>query len=223
MIERYLFSIEMKKIKCLFLMLLISTAFIHSQDQESKSVQIGVRAGLNISNLYTNGATGSDIIPGYNAGFFARVSLNDFIGFQPELSLTTKGAIITYNNLFANGTANFNLTYLEIPLLCVMNVTPLVNFQLGPYIGYLLDSSVKNKANIRLFDFERDMNMNNFNRIDVGLVAGVGLDVDNITMGLRYNLGLTKVGKSQSYLGTNYTIPDSKNAVISFYLSVSFI
>ena len=218
-------SYKKKKIKCLFLLLLMlaSPICIHCQDQKSKSFQVGVRAGLNISNLYTNDATGSDIIPGYNAGFFARVPLNDFIGFQPELSLTTKGAIITYNNLFANGTANFNLTYLEIPLLCVMNVTPLVNFQLGPYIGYLLDSSVKNKANVHLFDFERDMNMNNYNRIDAGLVAGVGLDIDNITMGLRYNLGLTKVGKSQSFLGTSYTIPDSKNAVISFYLSVSFI
>jgi hypothetical protein len=54
------------------------------------------------------------------------------------------------------------------------------------------------------------MNMNDYNRIDAGLVAGVGLDIDNITMGLRYNLGLTKVGKSQSFLGTSYTIPDSK-------------
>jgi len=74
-----------------------------------------------------------------------------------------------------------------------------------------------------LFDFERDVNVNDYNRIDAGLVAGVGLDIDNITMGLRYNLGLTKVGKSQSFLGTSYTISDSKNAVISFYLSVSFI
>jgi len=218
-------SYKKKKIKYLFLLLLmlISTTFIHSQDQKPKSFQVGVRAGLNISNLYTNDATGSDIIPGYNAGFFARVPLNNFISFQPELSLTTKGAIITYNNLFVNGTANFNLTYVEVPLLCVVNVTPLVNFQLGPYIGYLLDSSVKNKANVRLFDFERDMNMNNYNRIDAGLVAGVGLDIDNITIGLRYNLGLTKVGKSQSFLGASCTIPDSKNAVISFYLSVSFI
>ena len=74
-----------------------------------------------------------------------------------------------------------------------------------------------------MFDFERDLNMNDYNRIDAGLVAGVGLDIDNITMRLRYNLGLTKVGKSQSFLGASCTIPDSKNAVISFYLSVSFI
>jgi len=41
-----------------------------------------------------------------------------------------------------------------------------------------------------------------YNRIDAGLVAGVGLYIDNITMRLRYNMELIKVGKSQSVLGT---------------------
>jgi hypothetical protein len=155
--------------------------------------------------------------------FFAKIPVSTLIALQPELSLSTKGATISYNNLFVDGTANFNLTYLEMPLLCVVNVTQRVNFQFGPYLAYLLDGKVTNKPNVNLFNFEQNMNVDNYNRVDAGIVLGAGIDIDAITMGARYNLGLTKVGKTRSFMGSDYTIPNSTNGVISFYLAVSLL
>jgi len=198
-------------------------AFIPCQAQESKPLEMGIKGGVNISSLYTKDASKSDIIPGFNIGFFAKVPVTTLIAFQPELSLSTKGATISYNNLFVDGTANFNLTYLEMPLLCVVNVTQRVNFQFGPYLAYLLDGKVTNKSNVNLFNFEQNMNVNNYNRVDAGIVLGAGIDIDAITMGARYNLGLTKVGKPRSFMGSSYTIPNSTNGVISFYLAVSLL
>jgi len=198
-------------------------AFIPCQAQESKPLEMGIKGGVNISSLYTKDASKSDIIPGFNIGFFAKVPVTTLIAFQPELSLSTKGATISYNNLFVDGTANFNLTYLEMPLLCVVNVTQRVNFQFGPYLAYLLDGKVTNKSNVNLFNFEQNMNVNNYNRVDAGIVLGAGIDIDAITMGARYNLGLTKVGKPRSFIGSSYTIPNSTNGVISFYLAVSLL
>ena len=201
----------------------MSVAFIPCQAQESKPLEMGIKGGVNISSLYTKDASKSDIIPGFNIGFFAKVPVTTLIAFQPELSLSTKGATISYNNLFVDGTANFNLTYLEMPLLCVVNVTQRVNFQFGPYLAYLLDGKVTNKSNVNLFNFEQNMNVNNYNRVDAGIVLGAGIDIDAITMGARYNLGLTKVGKPRSFMGSSYTIPNSTNGVISFYLAVSLL
>jgi hypothetical protein len=82
---------------------------------------------------------------------------------------------------------------------------------------------VKNKSNVNLFNFEQNLDADSYNRIDAGIVLGAGIDIDAITMGIRYNLGLTKVGKTQSFLGTNYIIPNSNNGVISFYLAVSLL
>jgi hypothetical protein len=204
------------------LLLLISMTYLTSQAQELKTMQFGVKGGLNLSNLYTSDASSSDMIAGFNIGVFDKLPVTSFLAIQPEFYITTKGASVTYNNLFVDGTAKFNLTYLEVPLLCVVNVTKLLDLQFGPYVAYLIDGKVKNVANVSLFNFEQNINVNNYNRIDAGLVLGAGLDVGSITMGARYNLGMTKVGKTQSFLGTEYTIPNANNAVINFYISAAF-
>ena len=192
------------------------------QAQDKKTMQFGVKGGLNISNLNTSDAKSSDMITGFNLGVFNKLPVSGFLSIQPEFYITTKGASVTYNNLFIDGTGKFNLTYLEVPLLCVLNVTKLLNVQFGPYAAYLIDGKVKNVANINLFNFEQNINVNDYNRIDAGVVLGAGLDVGAITLGARYNLGMTKVGKAKTFLGTTYTVPDANNSVINFYLSAAF-
>jgi len=209
----------MKNLVCIVAISLCTLVFIPCKAQEMKPVQFGVIGGLNISNLYTTDAI-SNVIAGFNAGAFVRASITNTIALEPELYVSTKGASITYNSIIINGTANFNLTYLEMPLICIINITRLVNVQVGPYVSYLLDGKVKNVANINLFNFEQNINANDYNRVDAGVVVGAGLDVGAVTMGLRYNLGLTKVGKTKSLFGTSYTIPDASNAVLNFYVAV---
>lgn len=194
--------------------------YIHCRAQVPKQLQFGVKGGLNISNLYTKDASNSDMIAGFNLGVFTKIPVANFIDIQPELYVTTKGASIMYNNLFVDGTAKFNLTYLELPLLCIIKVSHFINVQFGPYMSYLVDGKVTNMANIHLFNFEQNINVNDYNRIDAGVTVGVGVVVHSITMGARYSYGLTKVGQEKTFLGVSYTIPNATNGVINFYLSV---
>jgi hypothetical protein len=203
-------------------LLLLSMTSLMCRAQEQKPMQFGVKGGLNLSNLNTSDASSSDMLVGFNIGVFDKLPVTNFIAIQPEFYITTKGASVTYNNLLVNGTAKFNLTYLEVPLLCVVNVTKLLNIQFGPYVAYLVDGKVKNVANVSLLNFEKNINVNDYNRIDAGLVLGAGLDVGAITIGARYNLGMTKVGKTKSILGNDYTIPNASNTVINFYISAAF-
>ena len=214
----------MKKpfILSLVLSLIISMTSLTCKAQETQSMKFGIKGGLNLSNLYTSDAKSSDMITGFNLGVFNKLPVTSFLAIQPEFYVTTKGASVTYNNLFIDGTAKFNLTYLEVPVLCVVNVTHLLNVQFGPYVAYMIDGKVKNEANVNLFNFEQNINVNDYNRVDAGLLLGAGLDVGSITMGARYSLGMTKVGKTKSFLGSDYTVPNANNAVINFYLSASF-
>ena len=192
-----------------------------STAQEGKyRARAGIKGGVNFANLNVQDASFKSLT-GLNLGLFAKLPVTRMVAIQPELYYTGKGSDVTYNSLFVDGTARFTLNYLEMPVLAVINVNDFFNFHVGPYASYLLNGKVKNQANVKLFDFEKNINTDDYNRWDAGVAVGVGIDIKAISIGARYNLGLTKVGKERSFLGTNYTFPNSKNGVLNFYVSIS--
>jgi hypothetical protein len=88
-------------------------------------------------------------------------------------------------------------------------------------VGYLLDGSITNDSNLNVFDFENSINEDDFNKLDAGIALGLGMDVDALSFGVRYNYGLTTVGELQDYNGTQYTFPDGKNSVINVYVGIA--
>ena len=183
--------------------------------------RIGVKGGVNFSTLYTENSDNSKMLTGFNVGLFAKLPITKNIALQPEFYYTTKGSEVTYNNLFANGTARFNVNYLEVPLLLMMNITQNFNVHVGPYAGYMVSGKATNKSNVSLFDYENVLNTSDYNRFDAGLAAGVGIDVGALSLGARYSYGLTKVGKERSFFGTTYTFPDASNSVMNFYIGIA--
>jgi hypothetical protein len=71
-----------------------------------------------------------------------------------------------------------------------------------------------------LFASEERLNTDDFNKFDAGLAGGIGIDLEIVNFGVRYNYGLTKVGKERNYGGTNYTYPDAKNSVLNVYVGL---
>lgn len=189
---------------------------------ESKLMpKVGIKGSINFSNIYTKDADNSNMLVGFNAGLFAKLPISDFVAIQPELYYTTKGAKVSYNNAFVDGTARFNVNYVELPVLIVLNVTENFNLQVGPYIGYMVSGKVTNESNHSSFNFEDNVNTDDYNKIDAGLAVGAGFDLGGIGIGARYNYGLTKVGKERTFLGQPYTFPDGPNGVISAYVSIA--
>lgn len=191
------------------------------QAQDSIPTRIGIKAGLNLSTLYAENVDDTKMLTGFNLGLFAKFPLSDHFAIQPELYYTMKGAEVKYNNTFVDGTARFNLNYIEVPVLLVINITDFLNVHAGPYAAYLISGKAKNESNINLFDFEENLDTDDYNKFDLGIAVGVGLDFRAISLGLRYNHGTTTIGKEETFLGTTYTFPDAKNGVLSLYLSLS--
>ncbi|WP_309609969.1 porin family protein [Flavobacterium sp.] len=189
---------------------------------QTDNAKVGIKGGVNFSNLYTDDVDDNNVLTGFNVGLFAKIPVTEMFAIQPELNYSTKGAKLTYNNTFAKGTAKFNLGYIEIPVLAVVNITENFNIHAGPYAGYLLSANVKNDANNNSYDFENNFEAEDFNRFDVGASVGLGLDLDSFSVGARYNYGLTNIGKERTFLGTSYTFPDAKNSVINIYAAFSF-
>lgn len=211
----------MKKLK-----LIIALAFIFCLSQFSNAqitnAKVGIKGGVNFANLYTQDVDDNNVLTNFNLGLFAKLPITEMFAIQPELNYSGKGSKLTYNNLFAKGTAKFNLAYLEIPVLAVINVTENFNIHAGPYAAYLLSANVKNDATNNSFDFENNFKAEDFNRFDVGVSVGLGIDLDSFSVGARYNYGLSNIGKQRTFLGTSYTFPDAKNSVVNIYASFSF-
>lgn len=200
--------------------LLVLTLNIPGKTQETNSPQFGIKGGVNFSNLYTKDAESNNAMVGFNVGIFSKIPISGNFAFQPEIYFTTKGAEVTYNNTFVDGTASFKLNYIEMPLLFSISVTDNFSINAGPYAAYLVSGNVKNKSNVTLFDFEENINTEDYNRIDAGIAGGASLDFRSVSFGARYSYGLNKVGKEKTFLGTTYTFPDANNGVLSFYIQI---
>jgi hypothetical protein len=199
----------------LTLFLSASFGMLHAQDN-NVNTEFGVKGGFNMSNLYNNNADDENILYGFNAGVYATLPISDFIAIQPEILFTTKGAELEYDNAFVSGTGKFKLNYIEVPLLVRVNVTKNFNIHAGGYASYLVSSKVSGDGD---FNFDEDIDTDDLNKFDAGLSAGVGVDFNPISIGLRYNYGLTTIGKERTVAGTTYTVPDAKNSNLTLYLS----
>ena len=201
----------------LVLFMTASFGVLHAQD-ENVTTEFGVKGGFNMSNFLSDDDEVSDenILYGFNAGAYSTLPISDFVAIQPEILFTTKGSELEYNNALASGNAKFKLNYIEVPLLVRVNITKNFNVHAGGYASYLVSSKVTGSGDI---DFNEDVDTDDLNKFDAGIAAGIGVDFSPISVGLRYNYGLTTIGKERTVAGTTYTFPDAKNSNFSLYLS----
>jgi len=180
--------------------------------------EFGIKGGANMSNLYSDSEEINDenVLWGFNAGVYAAFPISDNIFIQPEILFTTKGAELDYDFAGTEGTSKFKLNYVEVPLLVRFDLTENFNIHVGGYASYLVSAKIKGEGDV---EFERDFDADDFERFDAGLSAGIGIKLNPIGIGLRYNYGLTTIGKEREAFGQNYTFPDAKNSNLSLYLS----
>jgi hypothetical protein len=190
--------------------------------ERSLSPKFGIKAGVNLSNMYVDDVQDENMKVGLNVGLLAKIPVVRALSIQPELLYTSKGSKVRYDNLLlGNGEYRFNLNYVELPVLAVINVAKNLNLHAGGYAAYLTGVNVKDMDDDgNVYDISK-LNADNFNRIDYGLVGGLGIDVQNFTIGARYNYGLKEVGKEGSGGASTY-LRNSKNSVINLYIGFGF-
>jgi outer membrane protein with beta-barrel domain len=218
----------MKRIMCAAILLAALTTGTRSfaqvqqtTDESFLTPKFGIKGGVNLTNMFVDEVSDENMKVGFNAGFFAKLPVTRGFSIQPELLYTSKGAKETYNNIIeGKGEYRFNLNYIELPVLAVINVAKNFNIHAGPYVSYLAAANIKNLHDDHSQDEIAELDADNFNRFDYGLVGGLGIDISNFTIGARYNYGLREIGKSGSLSGQ--VTKDSRNSAISLYIGVGF-
>lgn len=207
----------MKKI-ILSALAVIAFASAHAQE-----VKYGVKGGLNISN-FSGDTEGVDLKSrfGFNVGGFVEIKISEKFALQPEVLYSTQGATFEnvgaeVNGTFYTGDIDFNLAYINVPVMFKYYAAEKFSVEAGPQIGFL--TSAKSKTKLDGFSGSNELDAkDSFESIDFGLNLGAGYDfTENFSIGARYNLGLSNIAKTE-------VDDDTKlhNGVFSFSVAYKF-
>ncbi|MFP4471277.1 MAG: porin family protein [Bacteroidales bacterium] len=194
----------------------------------AQNAGFGIKGGINLANMSIDDANDKNIRPGFYFGVMANLPLTMQFAVQPELLYSTRGVEMNYDEDFlgidiADGETDFKLTYLDIPLYLVFNLSEDFHFYFGPYVGFLLDAKVDTKAEVLEFieiNDSNDLDRDHFKSTEIGLSAGLGFEFGSFITGFNYSHGLTQVAKdddpSEALLG------DAKNNMIQVFVGFLF-
>ncbi len=158
---------------------------------QDKPLTFGVKAGINISNLGSDGD--GDAKVGFNGGVTLDYALSSNLYLLTGLEYSMKGTK-------ADG-VKLNLSYLQLPVhvgykLSISDKAKLV-FHAGPYLAYAVDGKWK-VGGISIDAFgdeikEASEDAARLKRCDIGLGAGAGVEFGRIALGLGCDFGLSNI------------------------------
>lgn len=172
--------------------IILSTLFISLNlaafSQVLPSFQLGLKAGANLSKLSTDNTFSSDNRAGYYAGIWTRIGAAG-IHLQPELYLSGKNTTLKD----ASGQENkVKFTSLDVPVLVGTKLGAAgvgLRLNTGPVVSFILDDEQSfGQAAGSVFK-------GNFKGQNFAWQFGAGVDVGKLGLDLRYETGLSKIGK----------------------------
>lgn len=187
----------------------------------AQKAEFGLKGGLNIANqIYSgNGAPSPSAVTAFHVGGFVDIEISDKFSIQPELLYSMQGASfdlkVALNGANYDTKNTFKLSYINIPVMFKYYAAEKFSLEAGPQIGFLVSSDMKTEFMGQ--SVTQDVK-SLYNSVDFGFNIGAGYDfTENISAGVRYNLGLANVAKTES--GSNETV---KNNVFSVSLGYKF-
>jgi hypothetical protein len=163
----------------LFLLLIVITHCLCAQ------IQLGVKGGLNVSDVVINNSYDPDVEPvfqmkpGFHAGLFLIADGDEKFGFGAELLYSSKG-VRAFNII--------NLHYVTIPILLRYHFHEKFVVEIGPEVGYLVSANSK----------YGNVNSTWDNKLDIGLDGGIHYKLGKIFCGVRFNAGFSSVIRNPS-------------------------
>ncbi|MGJ8685648.1 MAG: outer membrane beta-barrel protein [Nonlabens sp.] len=160
----------------------------------------GLKAGLNYGSngdLRQNGQTiidDPDANFGYHVGLFGKVDLGAFY-LRPELSYTVLNSEYDSSAL--------EVKKLDAPVLVGFHIAGPLHVFAGPSFQYILDTELEN---VELQDVKEDFT--------IGMQVGIGVDLGNLGIDVRYERGLSSNEAEFTNLGQLGTLDTRPQQII---------
>ncbi|MEQ9659700.1 outer membrane beta-barrel protein, partial [Fulvivirga sp.] len=128
----------------------------------SSQVSGGIKGGLNFANI------DSDIDPdgktGYHAGVYLKVGFAG-ISLQPEVLYSVKGA------------EDFEVTYIDVPIVLQKNFAKVLNIHLGPQFSFLTKAEGITEIDLFTGDTTKGDIKDQLKSSDLSILFGAGVNL----------------------------------------------
>ena len=198
----------------------------------SAQLELGFRAGLNMSEATDLRATNGDIIEaaqlnGINAGIFANFQLGSIVALQPEVTFSQKGFTASWDN--SDSSSTLNTSYLDMPLMIEAGFAMGKNFRVfanaGPNVSYLIKAEEEfyNSMNGETTTTEYNFDIESLERLDIGVNFGGGISFRTnrwkYTLDARYNMGLKEIMATENAMDF---VENAKHRVTNISIGISY-
>ena len=208
-------KLKIKVLLTLTVLIMTASSTLMAQSNPNPTARVGIKAGLNASNLYIDDVNDENARFGFNGGLYGQILSSEVFAIQPELLFSTKGSQADYGGI-VNSTVRFNLNYLDLPVLAVFKLGPSAEIHAGGYASYLLSANINYNGNIG--NGTEKIDRDQLKSFDYGLSGGLGLNFGPVQVGARYNYGLVKIADSNN---ARALLGNSKNSLAQLYVALN--
>ena len=169
--------------------ILVVMAIMAATAMQAQEINVGLKAGLNLSANSGNGMN-SSLQQGIDAGAFSEIYFGKKWGIQPELYFSQRntrraGDFTTY--YVSDGLSSSNeavkLSYISLPILLTYKISSVFSVQAGPQINFLVfedDNLLKNDRRA-------------FKKNDLAIAGGLTLTLEKFRIYGRYTVGMSDI------------------------------
>lgn len=170
-------------------LLLCITCSIDTQAQQTPAFHVGIKGGANFTKTSTESSSLEGKYGfGYQAGAMARVDLGRLY-VQGEALFNKRKASYEAKNA---GAAKLTWNSIDIPVVIGYKIIKNDDFNVRAFAGGVYSYAFNNKLSVS--ESLQD-GFNKFDKSNIGVTGGIGVDYKNFTVDLRYEHGLSNISK----------------------------
>lgn len=161
------------------------TGLMASAQAWSDDFQFGIKGGLNASTVTGDDFDSPDGRTSFYVGLLAEAPLSERVSLQPEVLYSSQGFKLSGDN-----DAEFQVDYLQVPVLLKIYLIDGLNIQAGPQFGFKVNEEVDFEPTEDDGDFETDAIKDN----DIGITAGAEYKFgQSFFLQARYSYGFSEM------------------------------
>jgi hypothetical protein len=180
----------MKKILLIIISIIGATTITNAQDADTDHndrPQIGIKGGLNYSNVYDAQGQEFSADPkfGFAAGGYFIIPIVNFIRLQPEILYSQKG--FTAHGSILGSSYRFSRTthFIDVPLLFSLKPIDFVSIVIGPQYSFLIKQSDVFSSDFKNVLQEKEFENDNIRKNILCFIGGIDFNFDPFVFGAR--------------------------------------
>ncbi|CAN5422106.1 hypothetical protein BH10BAC1_BH10BAC1_02350 [soil metagenome] len=179
----------MKKLALITGLLLSLTSIGVAQDETDnrEKFQVGLKAGLNYSNVYDESGDEFQADPkfGLAGGAIMAIPFGKYMGIQPEILISQKGFRADGRILGNPYTFTRTTTYIDVPLQFAFKPSEFITLLAGPQVSFLINKRDVFSNSANSYAQEQEFKNDNIRKNIFGFVAGMDINLRHIILGGR--------------------------------------